>query len=292
MDTLQLNPDLILLPDRHGIAVQQFLHFFQLNPQKSAPELLTDVLSHFAKIPYENISKIIKYNKIFSEVEKIRLPEEIIHDHIEWHLGGTCFSLTFFLHSILTHLGFINYPVMADMRAGENIHCCVIAIIDHKKYLLDPGYLLNRPMEIHPDKPRIYRAEHVGVELQFDRDAESYHLYTFNHQDMKWRYRFRDRAVPMSEFLRHWLASFEKNSMHGLCLTKMTENGLIYVQKHFMRETFFTGKRNYNIKQNYHQTIQDVFGISSEWVEQALAALAENLARERELGIYVPNKGK
>ncbi|RMF56975.1 MAG: hypothetical protein D6743_19580 [Calditrichaeota bacterium] len=78
--------------------------------------------------------------------------------------------------------------------------------------------------------------------------------------------------------------------MHGLCLTRVTAHGLLYVQKTFMRETTFTGKRNTNIKKNYHAVLKEHFGIDKELVEQARAALQENLARERELGLWQPKR--
>ena len=53
-----------------------------------------------------------------------------------------------------------------------------------------------------------------------------------------------------------------------------------------MRETTFQGKRNINIKKNYHATIRDVFGIDPEIIERGQAALVENLAKERALGLF------
>ena len=107
---------------------------------------------------------------------------------------------------------------------------------------------------------------------------------------MKWRYRFQDRPTPSQEFLQHWYASFWKPTLHGILLTKVTKEGLIYVHKTFMRETTFEGKRNINIKRNYHAAIRDTFSIDPQLVEQAQAALKENLARERDLGLFIPKK--
>ena len=50
----------------------------------------------------------------------------------------------------------------------------------------------------------------------------------------------------------------------------------------------FNKKQNFNIKHNYHATIHDIFGIDKQVIEQAQAALQANLAKERELGIFVP----
>lgn len=285
---IQEEKTISLDPTVHVEGVHYFMDFYRLRSKNPELSFLQEILEHFSNIPYENISKIIKLNQAWNSLEKIRLPQEVIDEHVAFKLGGTCFSLTFFLQSILTQNGFICYPVMADMRAERNIHCCLIVILDSVKYLVDPGYLLTQPMEINPQRPRLYRTEFTGVELRFDAQSQRYDLFTFNKSEVKWRYRFQDRPVSSEEFLQHWLASFGWNSMHGICLTKVTNGGLIFVHKTFMRETTFTGKRNFNIKRNYHATINEIFGIDKQLIEQAQVALNENLERERTLGLWLP----
>jgi arylamine N-acetyltransferase len=279
----------LLDPSRHQPGVDRFFDHFHVNTETPGLALLEEILHHFAGLPYENISKIIKANAHWGEYTRsIRLPEEVIADHISCQLGGTCFSLTFFLQAILSNSGFECYPVMADMRAGNNIHCCMIVLMDGRKYLVDPGYLLTRPMELNPDNPRLFNTKFAGVELRYDTQQKTYELYTFNELEMKWRYRFRDKPVADQEFLQHWLASFRWNSMHYLCLTKVYDNGLLYIRKDFMRETRFSKKKNYNVKHNLPEAVEDNFGIDREIVAKAQAALSDNLEKERESGLWVP----
>jgi arylamine N-acetyltransferase len=281
----QSNLLLSLKPEDHQDAVALFLNHFKLAGSKPDLRQLRIILRHYSKIPYENISKIIRQDQFWQEdAWRVRLPEEVMQDYITKHLGGTCFSLTFFLQSILICSGYTCYPVMADMRAGKNIHCCVIALLKGKKYLIDPGYLLNQPMEISPKDSRLYKTEFTGVELRHSGEKDSYNLFTFSQQSNKWRYRFTDRPVAQDEFLQHWLASFNWNSMHALCLTKSTDNSLLYIRKNFMRETTLSGKKNYNIKRNLHEAIHRHFGIDREIVEQALAALQQNMQRKKSAG--------
>jgi arylamine N-acetyltransferase len=271
---------------QHYNGVRIFLKHFDISPRRHPTmTLLREVLAGFSHLPYENLSKIIKFWRYGeSETQRLRLPEEVIDDHLRSHLGGTCFSLTFFLQTILVHHGFACYPVMGDMRAGRNIHCALVVRLEGERYLVDPGYLLRQPMALDPAKPRLYHTEFTGVELRFDPPNGVYEVFTFNRQEMKWRYRFADRPTPPEEFLHHWQASFHRNSMHGLCLTRAAEDELIFIHKDFMRVTSLEGKRNVSIKHNYHAAIHQLFGIAPEYVEQALAALRENMARERERG--------
>lgn len=258
--------------------------------QKSRPELelLEKIVEAFSRYPYENVSKIIKLSRHLDEPHPIRLPGEVVEDHLRAGLGGTCFSMTFALQTILTNSSFDCYPVMADMRAGRNIHCALVARIGEDKYLLDPGYLLGRPAELHPDRPFSFWNEFARVELFYLPAEGAYHLYTFSGRERKWRYRFVDRPTGPEEFLQHWQASFHKNAMHGICINRVTPKGLIYVRKRFMRRIAPGEKKNINIKRNYHAAIEQTFGISQEVVEQALAALETNMAWEREHGLYHP----
>ncbi len=274
-------------PGVHGSAVQVFNHFFQI-PRAGDETLLHFILKSFALFPYENLSKIIKYEKHRDGMEKLRLPLEVMQDHVEKRLGGTCFSLTFFLQTILTDHGFQNYPVMADMSWGSNVHCALIVILGNREYLVDPGYLFTQPMELPSNTRRLYRTEFSGVELAFDPGTEMYHLRTFDKNQVKWRYCFIKKAVEPQRFLSFWLDSFRWNSMHGLCLNRVSAGKMTYIHKTYMRETDFHARRNFQIRNRYHETIKEVFGIDPELTEEALASLNANMAWEREMGIWKP----
>ncbi|MBN1781282.1 arylamine N-acetyltransferase [bacterium] len=280
----------LLNPALYGKSAEYFVRHFGIHPRPPDLDFLGEILLSFSQFPYENLSKIIKHKDRMDWLEKIRLPEEVVDDHARFHLGGTCFSLTFTLETILTRFGFLCYPVMADMKWKPNSHCALIVLWQGDKYLVDPGYLLNRPLQLNVEKPRIFTSEVSGVELIFRSHESGYDLYTFNKSQMKWRYRFRDQVCSRQDFLQFWLDSYYWNSMHGLLLTRLEKDRMIYVHKHFMRETSYTEKKNRNIRQNYHEAIHEIFGIQPEIVEQALSSLDVNMARERELGLWKPKE--
>jgi len=275
---------IILDPVQHFDGARRFFDHFR--PPERPPDLedLEQILSHFARLPYENLSKILKLSRDFSSPAKIRLPLEIIEDHLQYHLGGTCFSLTFFLHTILLYRGYHPYPVIADMRNRPRTHCALIVVLQQRRYLVDPGYLLTRPMRIDPDRPRLYRSPAAGVELRFNPDDERYHLYTFNRQEIKWRYSFVDRPVSSAEFLGCWHDSFFQGGMHGLCLTRVEQKGLVYLHNNYLRVTTPGGVSKKRLRR-VEDAVEDLFGISPEWVERAKAAIPANMAREREHGL-------
>jgi len=279
----------IMDPSHYRDAVNSFINHFSISQKRAGIELL-EVLHNFSNIPYENISKIIKYKNHHDDIYRIRLPDEIMEGYLKNRLGGTCFSLTNFLQIILKTLGFGCYPVMADMRWGKNVHCALVVLLDGEKFLVDPGYLVNHPLNLSQEREVTYKAEFTGIRLVAYAAQNLYDLYTFDYSGMKWRYRFKDRPVSDEEFFQHWLDSFGWKTMNGICINKVEENRRIYVHKTFMRESFFNGKRNFNIKSDYHLRINEVFGIPPELVEEALSALQFNLQRRKEMGLWVPKK--
>jgi arylamine N-acetyltransferase len=283
--------NIILDPSSHIDSVQAFMRASGIPGGSPRLGLLEKLVEAFSQFPYENISKIIKLSKHLDEACPVRLPEEVVEDHLRAGLGGTCFSMTFTLQTILTHNGFTCYPVMAHMRAGRNIHCALVTLVGESKHLIDPGYLLGSPVELDHRRPVSFDNEFTRVELFFQPGDGAYHLYTITGQERKWRYCFADHPTTPQEFLSYWQDSFHKNAMHGICLNRVTPQGLVYVRKRFMRQITPQGKRNVNIKSNYHAAILENFGIRQELVEQALAALGANMAWEREKGLFPP-KGR
>jgi len=273
---------------QQGEAVQSFKKYFDIKDTLPDFQTLQKILVHFSRLPYENLSKIIKFQHLPDDPQKIRMPMEVLEGFFEHQLGGTCFSLTYFLQSILDQTGFVCYPVLADMKWGKNVHCALIVLFHSKKYLVDPGYLFHEPFEIDLQNPRSYHSPFSGVELTYSPEKETFSVYTFQRDQMKWRYNFCDHPVSPATFLNVWLESFNWNSMNGLCLTKVENNKMIYVHKTFMRETGFDSRKNFNIKNNYHETLQQIFGISREIVDEALAANEANLIRKKELGLWTP----
>jgi arylamine N-acetyltransferase len=283
---------MILRPSDHYDAATEFLKFARMREGRPEERMLEEILRRFSRFPYENISKILKLNRKFLDPDRIRTPCEVVEDHLRFRLGGTCFSLTFTLQTILERVGFTCYPVMAHMRSGDNTHCALVLWMAGRKYLVDPGYLLHRPLALDKDQRRIYHTTFSGVEVRFDARDEHYHLYTFNRVESKWRYRFQDRPVPPEEFLRHWLDSFYRPTMHGLCLSITTEEGLLYLHNDYFRRTTFDGKQTLRVKSDLPRFVEMRFGIPAELVEEAARALQENLRLEREYGLFrVPENG-
>lgn len=133
----------------HPEAVKRFLKTNNIE-KESGPSLifLEKLGKAFQKMPYENLTKLIRSHTIGDTESRIRLPELLFDEFLRYGTGGTCFSMTYFLQTILRSCGFDTYPVMADRPLAPNTHCASIVRIGSKKYLLDPGFMIDRQLEL------------------------------------------------------------------------------------------------------------------------------------------------
>ena len=286
-----INSNIELNPSLYFNSVKEFHKRYSIPIDKPSFDLLQEILLYFSRIPYENMSKIIKLSQKFDDPLKIRFPDEVLEDHFRYNLGGTCFAITFLLKTILTFHGYNCYIVMADMKWGTNIHCAIILVHNSQPYLIDPGYLLHHPLPLPKKQPVIVKTPYAGIKLSWDRINKVYNLHTFNCDDIKWRYKFINKPVPKHVFVDFWLSSFQWNSMNAICIATVRENKMIYIHKDFMRKTNYNEKKNYNLKNNYLQTISHLLEIDHLKIEEALEALGRNRKIKAERGLWKPKSG-
>ena len=116
--------------------------------------VLRRVTEAFNRVPYENLTKILKADSVLSAASAMRCPDEVIGDFLRWGTGGTCFSLTAALIALLDVAGIDAWPILADRHYGVDTHCGIlIAPQGANMLLLDPGYLLFAPIPVPLDFP-------------------------------------------------------------------------------------------------------------------------------------------
>jgi arylamine N-acetyltransferase len=238
---------------------------------------LNDLGFHFARLPYENISKIIKSTRHEDPRDAMRLPDEVVADHLERGFGGTCFSLTFLLERMLLARGFDCYKVMADMNSGPSSHCLVVVRERGSVYMLDPGYALNRPIELPPAGSSRVGCPHAVVTVR--RAGGTYHLSTEDAGGSKWRYAFDDSPVADCEFERYWAGSFTRPTLRNICLTRMTPHGHIYLRKDFFKFTSRAAVDRRRIGAGIEAFVEANFGIKAEWTDMARQAVRARRCR-------------
>lgn len=248
--------------------------------------LLEAVVRDFSRLPYENISKIIKSADQGGPAYSFRLPLEVVTDHVQRGFGGTCFSLTFLLERMLKALGFDCHKVMAHMHMGENVHCLVVVNHGGSRLMIDPGYALYAVIELPTSGRSAVRCPHALVEIAVD-EAGSYNLWTIDAAGRKWRYRFVDVPAGDDEFERHWTRSFDMPALHNVCLGRITERGHLYLRKDYFKFASPEDITRRRFKTGIERVIEEEFGIDRKWVNMARDVLETRRGRgggEREEG--------
>ena len=252
-----------------------FFEHFHIAGDEPQLELLRAVITHFAEIPYENLTKMIKKFTVSDPSERLRRPSEVMEGFVERHTGGTCFSLTYCLGAILQNAGFRCHPAMADMKR-RNIHCALIVIIGQRRYAVDPGYLLGEPVEL-TGRPVSIATSFGTVELR-PRGGTRYDLYTVTGSERKWRYRLKATPVSKPLFMRYWQESFTLPMMNSLQLTRLTGEGHLYIKNHHLRLRKGEKKLNENIRSTLEARIEREFGISAGVTAEARGLLERHKA--------------
>jgi len=265
----------------HYDAAAEFLRHFHLPAEEPSLPAIGRILAEFARLPYENLSKIIKYCRC-RDVNHLRFPGELLADHQRFQLGGTCFALTFFLKTILDSRGYETFVVMADMRSGANSHCALVLNFGGRQYLLDPGYLIRRPLPLDGTTP----GDHYYFTVESDPCRLA--LWTPSGRQIRKRYTFRVMPTAWQNFHQFWQDSFHWMTMHGICLSKRDADGFLYLHNHYVKRE----GRDMQFKGHFNEPIAELarlyFDIPPETVSAAESALRENLYSDRELGYQVP----
>jgi len=269
-------------PGNHTDGVEYFLQMFKIEKTEPSLEHISCILRSFAVLPYENLSKILNLNRKWDSGH-FRWPRDIISNYEQFRLGGTCFSLTFFLKTILDYCGYRTEILMADMKSGRNTHCLLLLNFSSREYLLDPGYLLQYLLPL--DSPIVTGK----FALAYDPEDHRYSLKTVEGNQIKWRYSFRKEPTEPNDFRRYWEDSFHWMTMHGICLSKRDENGFVYLHNHYLKRVSATDDFKGNIRTDISEIVNNWFGIPPEIVRQAEKALLENLRHDRELGFRIPD---
>ena len=255
-------------------AVMLFLQHFGLSLGTDPLTLLRQIVQSFARLPYENLSKIIRAAKSETVTEAIPTPTQIVTEHIWWGTGGTCFSLTATLLHILRVLGWRAEPIFADRPYGPNTHCAMIVWIDGRAHLLDPGYLLTEPILLAPSQATRVVTPFQEVVL-VPREDHKLELQTISQGKTTPRLTFKTDPVDAELFERVWHDSFQWEMMRYPVVTTLSRDVHLYLQGNRLqtRSKQLVERRELS-PEELAVRIEQTFGISASVAQQALAALA------------------
>ncbi|MGB3976601.1 MAG: arylamine N-acetyltransferase [bacterium] len=239
-------------------------------------------VSCFARIPYENLTKIIRAFEQEDIQKKLRRPEDVLKDFIRWGTGGTCFSLTFCLKSILSEYGYDCRYRMADLGQRQSNHCALTVYLHQRLWLIDPGYLIVKPLPMPETGSVVHETSLHPVLLEKDVISGGSHLSTMDPNGVKYRYYLHGEDCAEDNFFTHWKDSFSWNMMNSLLITRIIPKGRIYLHDRHFRRFDRTSHRCEKLKDGFDDSVAAYTGINKEIVVRAREILAENKRSLRE----------
>ncbi len=246
-------------------AADIFCDHFAVRTAGRDAEVLADVGAALARLPYENLTKLIKKQRFPAGPERRRLPLEVMTDHLAAGAGGTCFALTHLLGDVLHRLGLEGWPVLCDTPHRPENHCATVVVCGGREYLLDPGYLVFEPVPL--DLEREGSGSH---RLQLKPvSSDEVELWTFG----KLRYRFRRRAVSAARFEAAWDASFDWTMMRGAHLCVPHGDGYAYMHNRTLCLRGGAERGNVSLRGREGEELSHRFGLGAEIVSEAFAVV-------------------
>ena len=207
-----------------------FMTHFGIAPGGPPGQLLNRAVTSFARLPYENITKIIKRAECGCPDKARRCPEEVIRDHIAWGAGGTCFSLTSTLLHLVRGLGWKAEYILADRHYGPDTHCALLVWMDDIPHLVDPGFLIVRPVPIRGNREQAIETGFNRLILAPEKEPGRLSLSTERGGVRNYRLTYKTSPVDKSVFLKAWDASFGWEMMRYPLLTRTEGAEQVYLR--------------------------------------------------------------
>lgn len=256
--------------------LRMFTGHFGISPASPPEQLLQVVVAAFSRLPYENITKIIKHSEQGNAERARRYPAEVIRDHIAWGTGGTCFSLASALRHLLRGLGWEAEYLLADRRYGQNTHCALLIWINGAPHLLDPGFLIVKPVPLSNGTEKQFETGFNRIVLTPEKRSDRIELSTAEGAGLSYRLTYKTSPVDEGEFLKAWDDSFEWDMMRYPLLTRAAPEGRIYLRGSRLR---ITGNGRLEKRElsgdGLTGGIAAAFGIDPSVVARALSILRE-----------------
>ncbi|MBN1282332.1 MAG: arylamine N-acetyltransferase [Proteobacteria bacterium] len=248
--------------------------------------LLRTLTREFGRLPYENFTKVLRAAGHEDPLQRLRTPEVVLSEHLERGAGGTCFSLTHFFRRVLEFFGFDAAPVLCDRSYGPGTHCALIVRAGCARFLVDPGYLMQEPIEIPEHGASLQRGLQGALTLTRLGRSSQLLLISESEGGKKIRYRLRDRPVSDEEFLARWIDSFEWPMMRHLCVSRQTAEGQLYMRDGRVRRVRGGDRNQVRLGSDFAEEVERAFGVDRRLVSMARDALAtiRNVALTQRFG--------
>lgn len=192
--------------------LKKYLNLLGITPKSPTMDELQEVTrAFFARVPFENISKLYYLKK-----HGLRNTPEIEQylDGIErYNFGGTCFSNNYYLYLLLKNL---DYDVMlcgCDMT-NPDVHLAIVVDIDRHQYLVDAGYAAPftapLPLDLKEDYEILSGYDRYVLKPKNTEGRSILELY--RNGELKHGYSIKPRPRDITEFNETIVDSFREKA--------------------------------------------------------------------------------
>jgi arylamine N-acetyltransferase len=110
------------------------------------------VAAYVHHVPWESVTRLIKYNTLPAVPERPRWPDEFWQDALNSGTGGTCYESSLAFYSLLVALGYHGYLTVNDMGQTRGCHAAIIIQLGGQKYLVDVTIPILAVLPVQPQK--------------------------------------------------------------------------------------------------------------------------------------------
>jgi hypothetical protein len=166
-------------------------------------------------------------------------------------------------------------------------------------FLVDTGYLVQRPLELGAraaraaravaDEPLLLPAGRRTEGLPRDLPPGDFDLFTREREPegLRWRYRLVASPPTREDFAAHWRRSFSLPGMRSLVVTRRDGGGRrLYLHNHKLRRQggAGAGASTENVRRELELVVERSFGIDPRVTRRARELIARQRARGRSDG--------
>lgn len=251
------------------IPVDEILESLDLSRAQPGIGFLEALFVRFnARVPFENVSKILRDRKIADPAAKPRNPEVFWTEHLELGTGGTCFARVAAFDALLSALGFSTRRLLGRVERDFD-HAGLAVAAASGETLADVGFPL--PALIPPDAESL---ETPLAELRIEPTPRGKSVAWVDGvpEGPRALELFSETATP-ERFEAHWRATFRSDSrfLARVAMRRSLDNRIVSYAEGALRVDDRHSRLSIPVPRPAASSrLSELFGIERELIERAL----------------------
>lgn len=247
------------------------LEFLEVrNNRPNLENLVYLVNSYLHKVPWETVSRILRYHSRPAETCPRSL-EEFWRDAIIFGCGGTCYDSNRAFFQLLRHIGYDGYLTIGRVD-GEpyGSHSSVVVQIGNKKWLVDIGYPLYTILVIEEDG--VPEAISPIYSFRLTPIGNKAYIVTQHGCERDGRcFTFFDEPVTEETFQKYEVFTYQAGiNLDTVRISKLSDDSLLfYKYGKGIKVISPDGVRRITLSDNFAKDLGIIFGMNENKIREA-----------------------